>query len=54
MTSWPPAATSQTSADGTTSLVVLGMPYDETDPRVDDALHQLRDDLVPAALDGAR
>jgi len=42
----------QSSADGTTSLVVLGLPYDETDPRVDDALHQLRDDLVPAALNG--
>jgi RND superfamily putative drug exporter len=42
----------QTSADGTTSLVVLGMPFDETDPRVDDALHALRDRLVPAELDG--
>lgn len=40
----------QTSADGTTSLVVLGMPYDETDDRVDGALRELRDDLVPAAL----
>ena len=28
----------QTSADGTTSVIVLGMPYDETDPRVNDAL----------------
>lgn len=42
----------QTSADGTTSVVVLGMPYDETDPRVDAALHELRDELVPAALAG--
>ncbi|WP_051552256.1 MMPL family transporter [Nocardioides sp. URHA0020] len=42
----------QTSKDGTTSLIVLGMPYEETDPRVDDALHLLRDDLVPATLDG--
>ena len=42
----------QTSADGTTSLIVLGMPFDETDPRVDDALLELRGDLVPAALDG--
>ena len=40
----------QTSEDGTTSLIVLGMPYDENDPRVNDALHQLREDLVPAAL----
>ena len=31
----------QTSEDGTTSLIVLGMPYDENDPRVNDALHQL-------------
>ena len=43
----------QTSADGSTSLVVLGMPYDETDPRVDDALLELRGELAPAALDGA-
>jgi RND superfamily putative drug exporter len=42
----------QTSPDGTTSLIVLGMPYDETDPRVDDALHELRGTLVPAELDG--
>lgn len=40
----------QTSVDGTTSLIVLGMPYDETDERVDDALRELRGDLVPAAL----
>jgi putative drug exporter of the RND superfamily len=40
----------QTSADGTTSLVVLGMPYDETDERVDDALRELRGELVPAAV----
>ncbi|GAA4689970.1 MMPL family transporter [Nocardioides conyzicola] len=42
----------QTSQDGTTSLIVLGMPFDETDPRVNDALLDLRGDLVPAALDG--
>ena len=40
----------QTSTDGSTSLVVLGMPYDETDDRVPAAVHQLRDELVPAAL----
>lgn len=40
----------QTSDDGTTSLLVLGMPYDETDERVDDALRELRGELVPAAL----
>jgi RND superfamily putative drug exporter len=42
----------ETSKDGATSVIVLGMPFDETDPRVDDALHLLRDDLVPATLDG--
>ena len=42
----------QTSEDGATSLVVLGMPFDETDPRVDDALLDLRGELAPAALDG--
>ena len=42
----------QTSADGETSVIVLGMPFDETDPRVNDALLELRGDLVPAALDG--
>lgn len=42
----------QTSADARTSLVVLGMPYDETDDRVPAAVHQLRDDLVPDALGG--
>lgn len=42
----------ETSTDGTTSLITLGMPFDETDPRVDEALHLLRDDLVPATLDG--
>jgi putative drug exporter of the RND superfamily len=42
----------QTSADGKTSVIVLGMPFDETDPRVNEALLELRGDLVPAALDG--
>ncbi|CAI9419516.1 MMPL family transporter [Nocardioides sp. T2.26MG-1] len=40
----------QTSADGTTSMVVLGMPYVETDDRVNGAVRELRDELVPAAL----
>jgi RND superfamily putative drug exporter len=40
----------QTSHDGTTSMVLLGMPYDETDDRVPAAIHDLRGDLVPAAL----
>lgn len=42
----------QTSEDGATSLIVLGMPFDEDDPRVDDALDLVRDDLAPAHLDG--
>ena len=45
----------QTSADGSTSLIVLGMPFGETDPRVDDALLELpdgvaEDEVVDAAL----
>ena len=40
----------QTSADGTTSMILLGMPYDETDDRVPAAIHELRGELVPAAL----
>ena len=40
----------RTSQDGTTSMIVLGMPYDETDDRVPAAVHELREDLVPAAL----
>ena len=42
----------RTSADGRTSALELAMPYQESDERVDDALHQLRDDLAPASLDG--
>lgn len=42
----------QTSEDGETSLIVLGMPFGETDPRVDGALLDLREDLAPAALGG--
>jgi RND superfamily putative drug exporter len=39
--------------DGTTSVLTLGIPLEESDPRVDDALRSLRADLAPAALDGA-
>lgn len=42
----------QTSDDGRTSMLVLGMPYPETDPRVGEGVQELRSDLVPAALDG--
>ncbi|WP_182526251.1 MMPL family transporter [Nocardioides dongkuii] len=41
----------ETSADGRTSVLEMGMPFEESDDRVDDALHLLRDDLVPAAGD---
>lgn len=38
------------SSDGTTSKLVLGMPYDETDDRVVVGVETLRGELVPAAL----
>lgn len=40
----------ETSADGSTSTLLLGMPFDETDDRVDVAIEDLRGELVPAAL----
>lgn len=39
------------SEDGTTSKLVLGMPYDETDDRVGAGVEALRGELVPAAFD---
>ncbi len=39
-----------TSADSTTSRLELAMPYGESDPRVDQAVRDLRADLVPAVL----
>ena len=41
----------EVSQDGTTSVMRLAMPYDESDERVDRAIEQLRTDLAPAALD---
>ncbi len=41
----------RTSADGTTTVLDLAMPYEESDPRADRAIESLRSDLVPAALD---
>jgi len=41
----------QVSQDGTTSVLDLAMPYDESDRKVDGAIEALRTDLVPAALD---
>src|SRR3954469_1365856 len=39
------------SKDGTTSVLTLAMPFDESDHRVDTAIKELRSDLAPAALD---
>jgi RND superfamily putative drug exporter len=41
----------QMSKDGTTTVLTLAMPYDESDERVDSAIEELRTDLAPAALD---
>ncbi len=40
------------SADGRTSVLVIGIPFDESDDRVDSAIRELRSDLAPPALDG--
>ncbi|WP_227464394.1 MMPL family transporter [Nocardioides lijunqiniae] len=45
---------SVTSEDGRTTVLRIGMPYDEADERVNEALRDLRSDLVPAAFDGLR
>ncbi len=41
----------RTSADGTTTVLDLAMPYEESDPKADRAVESLRADLVPAALE---
>jgi RND superfamily putative drug exporter len=41
----------RTSEDGLTSVLTLGMPFEESDERVDDALRTLRSDVLPATLD---
>jgi len=41
-----------TSRDGSTSVLRIGLPYDESDPGVDTALTRLRTELVPAAVSG--
>ncbi len=40
------------SEDGTTSVLQLAIPYDESDPKVDRAIESLRTDIAPAELDG--
>ncbi|WP_238993635.1 MMPL family transporter [Nocardioides caldifontis] len=42
----------RTSDDGLTSVLTLGMPFEESDERVDDAIRTLRQDVVPATLGG--
>ena len=39
------------SEDGRTSVLTLGIPFDESDDRVDSAIRELRADLAPPALD---
>lgn len=41
----------EVSADRRTSVLELAIPYEESDERVDDALRELRTDLIPAAVD---
>jgi putative drug exporter of the RND superfamily len=42
----------ETSADGTTSMLRLAMPYEESDDRVDTAVEELRTSLAPTAFGG--
>ncbi len=47
----PSGAPVQVSDDGTTSVLTLAMPFNESDDRVDTAIKEVRSDLAPAALD---
>jgi putative drug exporter of the RND superfamily len=47
-----PSTPAQTSEDGRTTVLTLGMPYDEFDDRVPAAVRELRADVVPHALAG--
>ncbi|NYG58090.1 RND superfamily putative drug exporter [Nocardioides daedukensis] len=42
----------RTSPDGRTAILTLAIPFEETADEVRDAVHTLREDLVPAHLDG--
>ncbi len=44
------AGSIRTSDDGRTSVLDLAIPFEESDPRVDDAVELLRNALLPAAL----
>ncbi|HEX5090486.1 MAG TPA: MMPL family transporter [Nocardioides sp.] len=46
----PSGAPVQVSDDGTTSVLTLAMPFDESDDRVDIAIKEVRSELAPAAL----
>jgi RND superfamily putative drug exporter len=47
----PSGAPVQVSHDGSTSVLTLAMPFNESDDRVDTAIKEVRSDLAPAALD---
>jgi putative drug exporter of the RND superfamily len=47
----PSGAPVKVSDDGTTSVLTLAMPFNESDDRVDTAIKEIRSDLAPAALD---
>ncbi|GAA1962253.1 MMPL family transporter [Nocardioides panacihumi] len=47
-----PSSPAQTSRDGRTTVLRLGMPYDEFDDRVPAAVRELRADVLPHALAG--
>ncbi|MDN5894152.1 MAG: MMPL family transporter, partial [Nocardioides sp.] len=40
------------SDDGRTAVLTLGVPFEEASEKVDHAVEELRDDLIPAHLDG--
>ncbi|WP_322919576.1 MMPL family transporter [Nocardioides renjunii] len=42
----------EVSDGGRTTVLDLAIPHEESDPRVDEAVELLRDELVPTALDG--
>ncbi|PKH40904.1 putative drug exporter of the RND superfamily [Nocardioides alpinus] len=46
------ASAARVSDDGRTMVLDLAIPHEESDPRVDDAVELLREDLVPTALAG--
>ncbi|MEP9381037.1 MMPL family transporter [Nocardioides cheoyonin] len=49
-----PSQPAQTSRDGRTAVLTLGLPWDEADDRTPGAIRQLRGELLPQALAGDR